>query len=264
MQGSLPEASEWPRVRLIRLLLALLLLSSLAWAQQGHIKVSFVQPTRPIGMAMHQAFSNDPSHGIQTLMDVISNEFLLPRAMDVIFAETGDINAWYDPSQHRVMMTYDFMEFIIKDAVQNKSTEAEAIQYATGAILFTLMHEMGHALIGEMDIPVVGREEDAADEFATMILLDAGPQGHEILGSAADWFGVMSRNQKDLAFWDEHSLDQQRLFNILLLMYGHSPDTYGSIVSQVVPRNRMAKALHEYKIKEHRWNKLLTPYTRGN
>ncbi|MBT9587100.1 hypothetical protein IV102_27405 [bacterium] len=251
-------------MRLIQLMVGWLLLSNLAWAQPARIKVSFVQPQRPVGRAMHDAFSNDPNRGLQTLMDVVSNEFKLPRNLDVIFAETGEINCWYNPSKHHVVMTYDFMEFIIKDAVQNKSTEAEAIQYATGAILFTLMHEMSHALIGEMDIPVVGREEDAADEFATMILLDAGPQGHEILGSAADWFGVMARNQKDMAFWDEHSLDQQRLFNILLLMYGHSPDTYGTIVSQVVPRNRMAKALHEYKTKEHRWNKLLIPYTRGN
>jgi hypothetical protein len=243
--------------------LCLLLVASPGWAQRGRIQVTFVAPTRPIGKAMHEAFSHDPNRGIQTLMDVITAEFKLPRNLEVIFAETGEVNAWYDPSKHHVIMTYDFMEYIIRDAVQHKSSEAEAIQYATGAILFTLMHEMAHALIGEMDVPVVGREEDAADEFATMILLDAGPQGHEILGAAAEWFGVMASGQKEMAFWDEHSLDQQRLYNILLLMYGHSPDTYGAIVSQVVPRNRLAKALHEYKIKDHRWTKLLTPYQRG-
>jgi hypothetical protein len=246
------------------LLILLLLWSPLgAWAKNGRIKVNFVPPKRPIGVAMHDAFVNDPQKGIQTLMDVISHEFILPRDLNVYFAETGEINAWYDPSKHQVVMTYDFMEFIINDAVKNKNTEAEAIQFSVGAILFTLMHEMGHALIGEMDVPVVGREEDAADEFATMILLDAGEQGHQILGSAADWFGVMGRAKENLAFWDEHSLDQQRLYNILLLMYGHSPEKYSSFVSQIVPRNRMAKALHEYKVKEHRWEKLLKPYSRN-
>ena len=231
-------------------------------AAQGRIDVQFIRPTRPVGVAMHEALANDPQRGVQTLMDVISNEFALPRNFAVIFAETGDINAWYDPNRHQVVMAYDFIEFIIRDAVQNKATQEEAVEYATGAILFTLMHELGHALIGEMDLPVVGREEDAADEFATMILLEAGPFGHNILGSAADWFGMMSRNKSQLAFWDEHSLDQQRLFNILLLMYGHSPDTYGPLVGQVVPQGRMAKALHEYKLKDHRWDKLLRPYLR--
>ena len=245
----------------MKTLLWVLLLTSLAFAQKGQIKVSFIAPKSEISKAVHQAFVADKTNGIQVLMNVISQLYKLPRNMDVVFAETGTVNAWYDPEHHAVIMAYDFVEFMIKDAVANKANEQEAIQYATGAILFTLMHEMGHALIGEMDVPVVGREEDAADEFATMILLDCGDQGHEILGSAADWFGTMSRNQKELAFWDEHSLDQQRLFNILLLMYGHSPDKYGSIVSTAIPKNRMAKALHEYKIKEHRWDKLLKPYT---
>lgn len=248
----------------MKTLLWVLLLTSLAFAQKGQIKVSFIAPKSEISKAVHEAFVADKTNGIQVLMNVISGLYKLPRNMDVVFAETGTVNAWYDPQNHAVIMAYDFVEFMIKDAVANKPTEQEAIQYATGAILFTLMHEMGHALIGEMDVPVVGREEDAADEFATMILLDCGDQGHEILGSAADWFGTMSRHQKELAFWDEHSLDQQRLFNILLLMYGHSPEKYGSIVSTAIPKNRMAKALHEYKIKEHRWDKLLTPYTRGH
>lgn len=212
---------------------------------------------------MHQALANDPNHGIQTLMDGISNLFVLPRNLDVYFAETGKVNAWYDPDEHRVVMTYDFMEFILNDAIQNKATKEEAVQFTVGAIMFTLMHELGHALIGEMDIPVVGREEDAADEFATMILLESGEMGHTILANTADWFNVMSRNQKDLAFWDEHSLDQQRLYNVLLLMYGNSPQTYGPYVSLLVPRSRMGKALHEYKIKSHRWDKLLTPYVRS-
>ena len=246
---------------MIRLLLLWLYLAGWAFAQ-GRIEVHFVKPTRPVGLAMHEALVNDPQRGVQTLMDVISNEFALPRNFAVIFAETGEVNAWYDPTRHQVVMAYDFIEFIIQDAVQNKPNQQEAVEYATGAILFTLMHELGHALIGEMDLPVVGREEDAADEFATMILLEAGTIGHTILGSAADWFGVMARNKSQLSFWDEHSLDQQRLFNILLLMYGHSPGVYGPLVGQVVPQQRMAKALHEYKLKDHRWNKLLLPYQR--
>lgn len=249
-------------MKLFRLLLCALLLTGWSWAQNGRIKVTFIAPKSPISKAMHDSFANDPTHGVQVMMDGIANAFKLPRDIDVIFAETGEVNCWYNPEKHHVIMTYDFMEFIVKDAVQNKNTEAEAIQYATGAIMFTLVHELGHALIGEMDVPVVGREEDAADEFATMLMLDCGPMGQDVLSSAADWFGMMSRHQKDLAFWDEHSLDQQRLFNILLLMYGHSPDKYSTFVSMLVPRNRMAKALHEYKVKEHRWEKLLTPYAR--
>jgi len=41
-------------------------------------------------------------------------------------------------------------------------------------MLFVLTHELGHALIGEMDLYVLGREEDAADTFAVTRMIDIG------------------------------------------------------------------------------------------
>lgn len=241
-----------------------LLLTAMAMAQNGRIKVSFVEPKSEISRAIHQSFISDKDNSIQYLMDIISNEFKLPRQIDVIFAETGDVNAWYDPEKHQVIMTYDLIEYLVKDALQQKSDKDQAVQYATGAIIFTLMHEMSHALIGEMDVPVVGREEDAADELATIIMLEDSANGHQFLFSAMDWFAAMSDRRKEHAYWDEHSLDKQRLFNILLLMYGHSPDKYRQLTSRLVPAGRMAKAIFEYKTKTHRWGKLLQPYVRVN
>jgi len=41
-------------------------------------------------------------------------------------------------------------------------------------MLFVLTHELGHALIGEMDLYVLGSEEDAADTFAVTRMIDIG------------------------------------------------------------------------------------------
>src|SRR6187401_350606 len=40
-------------------------------------------------------------------------------------------------------------------------------EFALGNSLFALMHEMAHGLITDLGLPVLGREEDAADAFAT-------------------------------------------------------------------------------------------------
>jgi hypothetical protein len=40
------------------------------------------------------------------------------------------------------------------------------IEFILGNMLFVVVHEIGHAVIGEMEMPVLGREEDAADAFA--------------------------------------------------------------------------------------------------
>ena len=41
------------------------------------------------------------------------------------------------------------------------------------------MHEMGHALIDLYDLPVLGKEEDAADSVATVFLTRAVGNGAE-------------------------------------------------------------------------------------
>jgi hypothetical protein len=37
-----------------------------------------------------------------------------------------------------------------------------------------LLHELGHVIIDEMKLPVLGREEDAADTFAALTMLEIG------------------------------------------------------------------------------------------
>src|SRR5262245_2197605 len=45
------------------------------------------------------------------------------------------------------------------------------VEFTLGNIFFSLFHELGHAAVTEMGLPVLGREEDAADSFATTTML---------------------------------------------------------------------------------------------
>src|SRR6516225_7759504 len=44
----------------------------------------------------------------------------------------------------------------------------DRVEFVVGNTLFVLLHEMGHVLMAEMKLPVLGREEDAADTFAAL------------------------------------------------------------------------------------------------
>ena len=50
----------------------------------------------------------------------------------------------------------------------------DRVEFVAGNTLFVLLHEMGHVLIAEMKLPVLGREEDAADTFAALAMLKVG------------------------------------------------------------------------------------------
>src|SRR5262249_38944757 len=73
----------------------------------------------------------------------------------------------------------------------------DMVGFVAGNILFVLTHELGHAVIGEMDLYVLGREEDAADTFAVTRMLDVGTDvSADVLAQAATgWLISDRRNQ---------------------------------------------------------------------
>ncbi|WEJ71172.1 DUF4344 domain-containing metallopeptidase [Pseudomonas sp. PSE14] len=94
---------------------------------------------------------------------------------------------------------------------------------------FSVMHEMGHMLIAEYDLPVLGREEDAADQLGFILLfrLYAKLPQDEIdarLLDIADYWRLEWQTPKpppdQVLAWDSHPLDEQRYYNIACLLYG--------------------------------------------
>src|SRR5262249_6415138 len=41
----------------------------------------------------------------------------------------------------------------------------KSLEFILGNVLFAVTHEVGHMLVSRMNLPVLGREEDAADAF---------------------------------------------------------------------------------------------------
>lgn len=94
---------------------------------------------------------------------------------------------------------------------------------------FSVMHEMGHVLIAEYDLPVLGREEDAADQLGFILLfhLYAKLPRDEVdarLLDIADYWRLEWQTPKpppdQVLAWDSHPLDEQRYYNIACLLYG--------------------------------------------
>jgi hypothetical protein len=52
----------------------------------------------------------------------------------------------------------------------------ELAESILGSTLFTVSHELGHAIIGLFELPMLGPEEDAADTFAAIALLSVGSE----------------------------------------------------------------------------------------
>jgi hypothetical protein len=107
----------------------------------------------------------------------------------------------------------------------SKSQRADALRYAASNSLFTLYHETAHLLIDKLKLPVLGREEDAADTIATYLMIEKKtPDMNRALQDAALGWLTTARNYQ-AAFNIEdytagYSPDRHRAYQIMCLMVG--------------------------------------------
>ncbi len=143
------------------------------------------------------------------------------------------------------------------------------VEFVAGNMLFVLTHELGHALISEMDLYVLGREEDAADAFAVTRMLDVGTEvsSHVLVQAATGWFMSEKRNQVrgiELTFYAEHGVDRQRAYQIVCLMVGSDPDKFAEAAEKAkLPKLRQQTCQDDYGIASSSWSTALKPHLRG-
>jgi hypothetical protein len=142
-------------------------------------------------------------------------------------------------------------------------TDSEA--YIAGNLLFIAFHEAGHMLISELELPVLGREEDAVDNLATLLLIpeEKDPDGEQmILAAAQGWFDSAAESAgEEPEAWGEHGLDKQRGYQILCLLAGANEPTFGAIaLKSGMPQERVEACAGEYAAVTASWDKVLAPH----
>lgn len=190
----------------------------------------------------------------------------MPRTVDIQLVDCGAINAFYDPNNSRIIVCYELLSYFVDIFKGNVANDDQLGQAVIGATLFGFYHELGHALIHQLKLPTMGREEDSADQIATLLLMEAGDDGVGMALSGAYWFNLQAKSgNNETPFWDEHAFDGQRYYNILCLIYGSDPTKYAGFVdSGNLPAARAQRCAEEYtKIRES-FQTLIAPHLTNN
>ena len=137
---------------------------------------------------------------------------------------------------------------------------------ALQAFTFILLHEIGHALIDQLDLPITGLEEDAADQFATVFITGLGWENGRpwLVQSGAYMFEAFSQSRGTPGvrdYWDEHSLHEQRSSNIWCWLYGFDPFVFVKIAKRYSESiDRLERCGYEYQQIKSSWEKPLEPF----
>ena len=203
---------------------------------------------------------------LEELAADINQTLKLPQDIPLHGSQCDQPNAFWSPSKKIVVICYEDADLSQKIFV--KAGDKDPDTSAIGSEDATFYHEAGHMAITLYNLPITGKEEDAADQLAAYILLTPGDSGKvdaESVQAVKDFartFAAYAELKAQMGVADNmadvHSLDQQRVYNLQCWIYGSNPEANADIVSSGgLPEDRAKGCPEEWKQLAHAWSTLL-------
>jgi hypothetical protein len=242
-----------------------------AEAQTNRMVVEYVPPANPAHQALYQRLME--RRVLEKLQEVFS-PFRVPMETKLrTVGCDGVSNAWYQKpasgpsSPPTVSVCYEYLAEI-QQTMQPETMPADIsrMDAMVGQFFYVFAHEMGHAIFDVLGVPVMGREEDAADNFATYLMLRFGHEESRalIIGAAYSYNKYVQGPQVTVplaAFSDAHSAPAQRFYNLLCTAYGSDPTRYGDLVEKAyLPKSRAGSCMREYNTTAFAFRELISPH----
>ena len=208
-------------------------------------------------------------------MQSILSPIRLPRPLALQTKSCdGEVNAWYESDA--ITLCYEYVEWIWE--VAHKTERALPVSgegALMGPFVELVVHEAGHAIFDYLKIPIMGREEDAADQMAALWILTFGQsRAADLLAGIVNLYldDAGYRNLRQLrrsrlhftrgtAQADEHSTALQRMYNVLCLAYGSDPAGFSELKDKgFLPADRAEGCESEYAQVVHAYRTLIQPH----
>jgi hypothetical protein len=237
----------------------------------GRIQIEYVPPKNPDHEALYMQLMERMSlEKISTLFTA----FRLPQDIKIrTVGCDGVSNAWYRPVDGvpTITVCYEYLEELWKRlpmmmATNGGPTQTDAL---VGQMVFAFAHEFGHLAFDLYDVPVFGHEEDAADNFATFMILQFREDAPRLIMGASWSYHTFIENIREnpratiplTAFSSNHGQPEERFFNLQCMAYGSDPNRYaGLVTSGLLPQSRAKDCKYEYEVMKFAFDIEILPH----
>ena len=239
--------------------------------EKGRIHIEYVPPEKPAHQKTYEAIK---SRRVLERLQEIFSPFRLPEDLHIKAIECDSKpNTYFDRENDvpTVKICYEYLK-AIHDKMPKTPTRAGITpgEVIAGQFLFAAAHELGHALFDIYSVPIFGRQEDAADQFATYFILQFGGERARrlILGAAYSYTGFVKQltgNPKVTlplaAFSSDHGQPEQRYYNLICISYGYDPKVFAEAADQKYLPSARAKVCElEYQNLRYAVKTLMNPH----
>jgi hypothetical protein len=255
------------RCRIYAMAIAFALASSVgltapAMSQQSKFKIAYEAPTNAKLRPIYEQLSQRKV--LDELQDFLT-PLRLPRDLTVRTAQCGTTNMAYKP-QGPVTICYELVDTIEQFVANNTRDAALRQTVITGAFIQAALHETAHGIFDILEVPVWGREDDAADRLAALIMMQFGDDTANVVMYGTQLLFRWS-NQKWTGsnFASEVSPDAQRYFNYVCIAVAANWPQFGGLVEKkIIPPHRAKQCSFEYDQIRKAFDLRIMPYIDAN
>jgi hypothetical protein len=233
-----------------------------AAAEPGQIDIAYLPPKDPAHQQLYEQLK-----GKQVLEKIraLLVPFRLPsRVLLKVEGCDGVSNAY--SGDDAVTVCYEYLDEIWRKAPNETTPEGIApIDTVVGPVVDVFFHEFGHVVFRLLQVPIFGREEDAADQFSAYLMLQFGPdEARRLIAGTAYQFKPDLKSEVSLPlkeFSDSHGTPAQRFYNLLCIAFGANGDLFADIVQKgYLPVERAIGCEDEYHQLAHAFKTLIAPH----
>lgn len=226
----------------------------------GKLNIEYI-PSKDPKLAPYEKLLED-SVFFNRLLEVSNKILDLPRSVDVRVTDCGTVNAMYSAKHKALIICNELIASTARSFPRKTYSKEDVDRMTVHTLSFVFFHEFGHALVDQFNLPVLGREEDAVDDFATLFLLSLGEDGKVAIDDATSSFLYTEEGDLEDSFSDSHSINIQRFYGIGCLAYGSDP-VYFKDITDDMKALKERRCDIEYKKKLSSWEKLIQPYLKS-
>ncbi len=198
---------------------------------------------------------------LQKFINEMNARIEFPGEVTIKVTQCGENNAFYNSEDSTISICYEFLEHTIAMQDEAKISKREKLLNATA---FTFLHEMGHAIVDRLKIPITGKEENAVDELAMIVLMsDTSDVTYyaAIEGAMQFYSDALDEDLKNFPYYDTHAPSIERYYDMLAIIVGAYPtlekDFVGENDETKLHPDRAESAEADYERKLFNWKTLL-------
>jgi hypothetical protein len=213
-------------------------------AQQPNIKIIYESPSNAKFTPIYQRIKQ---LRVLEQLQAFMSPLHLPRDITVRVAQCGSENIAFKP-QSPATVCYELIEKVERFATshtRDPNTQQRAI---VGGFVQATLHETAHALFDVLEVPIWGREDDAADRLAALVMMQFGDDVANVVMSGTQLlFSWSDQKWTGNAFASETSPDYQRYFNYACVAVAANWPQFGGLVQKkIIPQFRAGRCVSEY------------------